>query len=92
MNDVIARFRLTKRRITFDISTQGIENVPVSRVITGGKFVAAIPDNADGAGYGPRGHPWEDGRLSLRAIAYPNSGTPGVTFIGRVLNEHVVVI
>ncbi len=92
MNHVIARFRLTKRRITFDISAKGIENVPVSRVITGGEFVAAVPNNADGPGYRARGHPWEDGRLRLRAVAYPERGTPGVTFIGRVFNEDVVVI
>src|SRR2546423_7011255 len=81
MDDVIAGCGLLENRTSFHVRSQGVEHMPVSSVIAGGEFVAAIPDDANCAWHRSSGHPGEHGSCSLRTIAYANSWTPGIALI-----------
>src|SRR5438270_3103370 len=93
MNNVIACFHLLEDGIAAGhVCAQCIEDVPISVIITGRSFIAAVPHNSDRARHGAGGHPGKDGSISLRSIANTDARTPGVSFVLREPDENIVVI
>ena len=91
--NVVACLLLTERRsIALDVGPKRIEDMPVSGIVQSRKFIAPVPNHPDRPGDRPGCHPRKDRRQRFRSIAYANGRAPGISLIGGIPNENIVIV
>src|SRR5205814_9900184 len=52
----------------------------------------SVPNHSDCPRNRPGGYPGENSRPGFRSITYPDSLAPGVSFVGGIPNEDIVIV